>query len=206
MRRPAPARIPLLSWPSRRTVAVIALSTIAAAVVWGVTSRASRSAASFGTTTPVWVAERDLSPGSVIGSGDVAAHDWPLAFVPDDALEQDPTGLSVRAGISSGEAVIAERVSENGSGPVALIPSGWRGVAITPFDAPPPVEPGSTVDLIVTLDPAFESSGPGVLVTDAIVIHVSESGSTVTVAVPAEHVPAVAAAQMAGALTLALSG
>lgn len=206
MRRPAPARIPLFRLPSRRTLAVVALSTIAAAMVWGITSRASQAAASLGTTTPVWVAEGDLDPGDIIESGDVTLRDWPVAFVPGDAIGDDPTGLTVRSGIATGEAVIGDRVAENGSGPAALIPSGWRGVAVSTFDAPPPVEPGSLVDVIINIDPAFGSSGGGVLVSDAVVVHVHESGSTVTVAIPADDVPALTSAQMAGAVSLALAG
>lgn len=207
MRRPTPSRNLVLALPSRRTVTVVALALLAAGLVWQVTARASDAAESLGTTTPAWVAESDLRPGDVIAAGDVTRRDRPVAFVPDDALDDDPIGLTVRSGIASGEVVVAERVAEHGTGPAALIPSGWRGVALTPFDAPPPLEAGNVVDVVVSLDPAFGSSeGGGVLVDAAVVVHVDESGSTITVAVPDSRVPAVAAAQMAGAVTLVLAG
>lgn len=203
--RPAPARFPIIALPSRRTVAVVLLAVVAATIVWRITARASATAAALGTTTPVWVAEQSLDAGEVIEPGDVVLAERPRAFVPRDAVDDDPTGLSARAGIAAGEVVVDDRVAEHGDGPAALIPSGWRGVAVPTYEARPPVEPGSLVDVVVTVDPALGDGG-GVLVADAVVIHVDENGDTVTVAVPADDVPALAAAQIAGVVTLALSG
>lgn len=205
MRRPAPARFPIISLPSRRTVAVAALALVCASVVWRITSHASATAAALGTTTEVWVAETAVAAGDVIDAEDVVATERPQAFVPPRAVRDDPVGLTARQTIAEGEVVVADRVAEHGDGAAALVPAGWRGVAVPTYEARPPVQPGSLVDVVVTVDPAFGDGG-GLLVADAVVVHVDDAGDTVTVAVPSDDVAALAAAQIAGVVTLALSG
>lgn len=202
--RPAPARFPIIPLPSRRTVIVAVLAIVAAALVWRVTAQATATTAALGTTVEVWVADRDVDAGDRIESGDVVRVARPTAFVPGGAIDADPTGLVARSALAAGEVVVADRVAEHGHGPAALIPSGWRGVAVPTYEAMPPVRPGSLVDVVVALDPSFGERG-GVLVANAVVIHVDDR-DTVTVAVPAADVPALAAAQVAGVVTLALSG
>lgn len=206
MRRPTPTRHPIVPLPSRRTVVVVTLALLAAVIVGRMVVRAATTAESLGTTLPVWVAVADVDAGEVIAADDVTRTRWPKAFVPAAAVADDPTGLTVRADVVRGEVVVGDRVAEHGSGPVALIPSGWRGVAVPTFGTAPPLHPGSQVDVVAVVDPSVSGGRGPVLVDDAVVVHVDESGDTVTVAVPADDVAVLAAAQVAGVVSLVLAG
>ena len=79
-----------------------------------------------------------------------------------------------------------------GAAPVALIPDGWRGVAVAEA-----VPSGSAIG-----DRVAAASGGIVLATDGVVV--GQTGDAVILAVPAAEAAQVAAAGAAGELTLLL--
>lgn len=205
--RPGPARFPILRPPPTRVVLAAALALLCGVVVHGVTSRAAATAQRYGTTAPVWVATDDLAAGQELGPGDVTAEERPVGLLPDGAVTRDPTGRVVRAATARNEVVVDHRLADGDrTGVAALVPPGWRAVAVPAFDAVPPVEVGHRVDVLVSGEPgAAGTSVGGLVAADAVVVHVADDGTT-TVAVPAERAARVAAALVSGAVTLAIVG
>ncbi len=167
---------------------------------------AAAAAERWGTTTAAWTATTDLPVGAVVGAGDVVLDARPVAFVADDAVADDPTGRTVRAPLRRGEVVTGRSVAgADRTGVAALVPDGWRGVAIPVHDGALPVEPGQHVDVLAAGDPETTGGWAGtVVVAGAVVVHVAED-DTVTVAVPATDAPRVAAALVGAVVTLALA-
>lgn len=206
MRRPPPARFPLIRWPSSRTVLTAALACLAAIVVFRITSQAAATSDALGERVEVWVADEAVPAGSSLSRDEVSAQEWPVAFVPDGPVTDDPVGRTTRTDIAAGEVLIRNRIAgEDGTGPAALIPDGWRAVAVPTFDAAPPVQPGQLVDVVVSIEGAEGPGTPGVLVENAVVIDVSDT-NVVSVAVPARAAPTVASATILGVVTLTMVG
>ena len=114
-------------------------------------------------------------------------------MVPASALTVVPPAAVARQRVAAGE-VLVELDVVTGHLPVALVPPGWRGVAVAET-----VPSGAVVGDLVA------AASGGVIVADDGVI-VGRAESTVVVAVPAADAPAVAAAANAGDLTLLLVG
>lgn len=201
MRRRLHPLIPLPAWRraarrARRSVALRWLAVAAAAALVaveaaqvGADATARRDA--WGSTVPVAVAVADLEIGDEIRPGDVAVEQQPSAVVPEGALD-DAVGRVVTAAIVAGEVVVEARVAPSGlDGVVALVPPGWRALAV-PSSPGPPLAVGDRVEVLA----------PDVVAADAIVVDVAED--VVTVAVPADDAPAVADAVAVAYVVLAL--
>lgn len=185
--------------------AVAALVLVATTVrsLWA----AEAARAAWSTTAAVVVATRDLPAGAVLDPGDLDVVGLPDAVVPDDAVFGDPSavvGATVRAPIVAGEAVAASRLGAGELGPTAaLLPAGWRGVAV-PVGAAPPLRPGDRVQLVAV------AGGPGsgdpalVVADDAEVLVVEDD--TLTLAVPDAEVSDVVAAVARGLVAPVLLG
>ncbi|WP_436795040.1 SAF domain-containing protein [Actinospongicola halichondriae] len=204
--RPSPPRFPVLRPPPRRLLVVLLLALVLGTAVHRTTSEAAARAAALGTTRPVAVARQDLDAGQIIRAGDVELVDRPVAHLPDDVVVDDPTGLAVRSAVVAGEVLTGQRLAGDGhSGAAALVPEGWRAVAIPVFDAIAPTQPGDLVDVIASFDPALSIRDPSlVIAADAVVVDVADDA--VTVAVTRERVTEVAFALANGIVTLALVG
>ena len=187
------------------------MGAVAALVLVGTTVRslwaAESARAAWSTTTAVVVATRDLPVGTVLDADDLDVVGLPDAVVPDDAAPGDPSalvGATVRSPILAGEAIAAARLGASGLGPTAaLLPPGWRGVAV-PLGAAPPLVPGDRVQLVAVVG-GPGAAGPASVVADRGEV-LTVDGDTLTVAVPDEEVTDVVAAVAQGLVTPVLLG
>lgn len=182
---------PLAYW-----AVMLAVAVGLAALVQGSLSAAASARASWGTTTEVLVATRDLRPGDALDAAAVEPRRLPIALVADGVLTRLPAGAVVAAPIAAGEPVHGLRVGRGGASPVAaLLPPGTRGVAM-PRPEGLPLAPGDRVDVVASLT--------GTIVGErAVVVAVAERA--VVVAIPLEALGAVAAAVADGGALLALA-
>lgn len=153
-------------------------------------------AARWGAMRRVPVVARPVAAGRLIGPDDVRLVDIPSAAVPDAPVASDAVGRAALAPLSVGEVLLALRVAP-GKGLAALVPPGRRAVTIPRTPATPAVEVGDRVD-VVGGDP------PGTIGPSAQVVAVDDRA--VTVAVGTRDAPALAAAVLAGQVSLALIG
>ena len=216
--RPVPLALPRL--PLRRALrrarrspavwwrAAAAVAASATARVGALDAEAEARRAAWGEAVPVVVAVRDLAPGEVLGPRDVVVESWPVAVVPDGALDAVPDGATASAPIVAGEAVVAARVAPDGLSAVAArLPPGWRAVAVPAgggFGGDlPPLAIGARVDELASFEAVDGRSGD-VVAEAALVVEVTDT--SVTVGVPAAVAPDVAFAATRGTVTLALVG
>ena len=133
----------------------------------------------------VVVARHRIAMGDVIEPDAITTQSWPAALVPVGAIERSPVGRTVVATIEPGEAVIAARLAPEGlSGVAALVPPGWRALAIPVGPAVVALAVGDRVDLIAGFDVATASAdqAPAFTVAEnAIVVAVDEQRVTVAV-------------------------
>jgi hypothetical protein len=204
--RPAPARFPIVRRPPLRLVAAVLLAALCGVAVLRVTDRAEAAVARYGAGSPAWVVRRDLAPGDVVAGGDVTLDRRPAAFVPDGAVADDPVGRRVVAEAAPGEVLTEARLAGGDRrGAAALVPVGWRAVAIPAVDAALPVEVGQRVDVIAAGTGVDGSATGAVVAEDGVVVHVADD-AVVTVAVTASAAARVVAALAGGYVALALVG
>lgn len=175
------ARRPWIRW--------CAIVVLAAGLATGVHGRLREVAAArdaWGSTTEIWVAAAGADVGEPLA---VERRTVPIAFVPPDAVTDDPTGSAARQRIGPDEVVTTADVLR-ADDPLALAPAGWL---VAPVEERPPsgAGPGDRVQVVAA---GF------VLASEATVI---DTGDGVTlVAVPAELAPLLPAAADAGPVTL----
>ena len=217
--RPVPRlRLPWRRWARRARRSPVLWWLVAGGValqaalrVGAIDDEAVAARAAWGEPVPVVVAVRDLAPGDVVGAVDVTVEHWPPAVVPAAALDEPPVGRTVSAAIVAGEVVVAARVAPDGlSGVAALLPSGWRAVAVPAggggFGSDlPPLAVGDRVDVLAGTA-TFDDVALDLEVVAGAALVVDVTDTTVTVGVPAASAPAVAAATTRGTVTLALVG
>lgn len=204
--RPEPARFPILRPPPLRLVLVVLLAVVVGLAVHRTTARAAAVTAQLGESTRVAVAQRDIAVGEELEPGDVVLVDRPVAHVPPGAVADDPTGETVREPLHAGEIVIERRLAASGrAGAAALVPEGWRAVAVPVVDAPLPARRGDTVDVVASYDPTLVEFDPSRIVAAGAVV-VAVADDAVTVAVPERRLTDVAFALANGIVTLALAG
>ena len=145
---------------------------------------AARSA--WGHSRTVWVTDRPIAAGEPISA---TPTDHPAAVLPDEPVEDDPSGVVARQAIGSGEVVVDVDVAPNGA-PADLIPDGWLAVPVAEA-TPSSASVGERV--VVTTDGA-------VVADDALVV--ADLDGAPLVAVPAEAAPLVALANESGVTLL----
>lgn len=180
--------------------------TVGAAVSHTV-DRAEQARAGWGQVRSVLVAARDLAPGEPLRASDVELVARPRAMVPASAVRAIPRRATVGAAILAGEIVVTERLADRPLSEVAArIPTGHRALAVpVEASAAPPLLAGDRVDVLVALADGSPDGPAGfVVAAGAVVISVDELA--VTVAVPRDIAPRLAAALGQGAVTLALVG
>ncbi|HEX5946908.1 MAG TPA: SAF domain-containing protein [Acidimicrobiales bacterium] len=217
-----------LTRPAVRRLGVAALAAGTCFTVMSLVAAADDARARWGQTRPVAVATRDLAPGDVVDAGAFEVRDVPEAMLPDAVLDgvvdgpedasepsgvtagDPPVGAVVRHPVLAGEPLVAARLAPHGlTGAAALVPAGWRAVAV-PLGAAgaPPVTTGDLVDILAVTPAAAEAvrgQDPAfALVEQALVVDVADDA--VTVAVPGDDAPRVAWALSNGAVVLALAG
>ncbi len=122
-------------------------------------------------------------------------------------MDRPPLGSVALSDIAAGEVILTRRLAPDGlSGPGALIPEGYRGVAVPTGPGTLPLAVGDIVDVLATVDPLLaEGEDPtSVVATDALVVDVGDESATI--AVSARDAPALASALATGTVTLTLAG
>jgi Flp pilus assembly protein CpaB len=202
-------RSSLLWW-----TATVALALITALVVSSATATATRGAHEWGASTRVWVVARHVEAGDVFADGDARVVRRPNGVVPKGALNavSSPIGEATRVTVEPGEVVLVARLAGRGAhGVAALVPPGYRAVAVPYDDTSPTVRTGDRVDVLATFDVGDTSSSDGAatalapsfaVAADAEVLAVA--ARAVTIAVDAHDAPRVAFALAKAAVTLAV--
>jgi len=179
---------------------------VAATVVQRTSAGAADARHRWGDTRTVAVARHRIPIGAVIDGDAVTTQHWPVAVVPDGALADVPSGRTATAAIEAGEAVLAARVAPDGlRGAAALVPAGWRALAIPVAPTVIALAVGDHVDLVAGFDVAGATTdrSPSLTVArDALVVAVDEQ--RVTVAVRDDEAERVAFAIVAGTVVPAL--
>lgn len=204
--RPAPARFPILRPPPLRAVVAVVLALVCGLVVLRATGRAEAAVDRYGRAASAWVVTRPLEPGDVVGDDDVVAETRPASFLPSGAVTEDPVGRRATQVLHRGEVVVEHRLAGGDRrGAAALVPEGWRAVAVPALEAALPVEVGQRVDVLAALDPTGTGAIGSTVAEDGIVVHVGDD-DTVTVAVTASQATRIVAALATGVVALALVG
>lgn len=204
--RPAPARFPVLRFPPLRVVVALVLAVACGLVVLRTTGRAEAAVDRYGRHATAWIVRSTLEPGDIVGAGDVTSEPRPASFVPADAVTDDPTGRRAADVLGPGEVVVEHRLAGGDRrGAAALVPEGWRAVAVPALEATLPVEVGQRVDVLAAFDPSGTGATGTSVAEDGVVIHVADDG-TVTVAVTPSQAARVVAALASGLVALALVG
>ncbi len=178
----------------------------------------------------VLVASRDLAPGSVLADADMRWQSWPPGQLPQGAIARsaqpkataDLKGLYVKASISAGELLRADRLGKDPGFMSAVLASGMRAVAIDLTDqgrssAGGFIRPGDHVDVIRTFHP---DETPAIFTSETILTNVrvlaigpsaqdkagerTVFGSTATLEVTPRQAEKVVLAQRVGQLSLSL--
>lgn len=221
-----------LTRPAVRRLCVAGLAAATGLTVMSLVAAADDARARWGQTRPVAVATRDLAPGDVVDAGSFEVRELPEAVLPEGVLDgpdggavgdsaegtgpdggavgDTPVGAVVRHPVLAGEPLVAARIAPDGlTGAAALVPAGWRAVAV-PLGAAgaPPVTTGDLVD-VLAVSPSGAAGDDGrepafALVDHALVVDVNDEA--VTVAVPEADAPRVAWALSNGVVVLALAG
>jgi pilus assembly protein CpaB len=194
--------------PLVRAAAVMVVVLVAASIVQRTAASAIDARRQWGEERTVIVARHRIAMGDVIESDSITTQSWPAALVPAGAVEASPIGRTVVATIEPGEAVLATRLAPDGlHGVAALVPPGWRAVAIPVGPTVVTLTVGDRVDLIAGFDvtAANADQAPAFTIAEnAIVLAVDQQRTTV--AVRAADAERVAFAIVAGTVVLTLRG
>ena len=200
----AQARRPKLSWIAVGLVLVLIAAMLGAITIARVAAR-----------EPVLALAMPIARGEVLTDDHVAvariATDDQIATVPAD-LRQDFVGLVAQADLTPGTLLARDQVAEGPS-----LPAGWSvvGLALNPGEYPTAaLAAGDRVEVVRTPDPTGvrgDASTVEVIAPDAEVFAVellSESARSlmVSLAVPADVAPTVAASAAEGRIRLVLVG
>jgi Flp pilus assembly protein CpaB len=174
----------------------VALGLFSAHAISSALAQAQAERARWGNSRSVLVAQRRLGPGDVLQPGDAEVSTWPVAMVPDGAMgdSNDAVGRTVVDDIEPGEAVVSARLAPDGlHGTAALVPIGWRALAVPSGPAVVDLNVGDRIDLVAAVagtSPENDDARPFVLCANALVVAVDDQ--SITVAVPADDAPRVA--------------
>jgi Flp pilus assembly protein CpaB len=192
--------------PLVRGAAVVALVLVVLSVLQHTAGAALDQRRQWGAARDVIVARERITLGEVVSGDAVESVRWPVAMVPPDAVASSPAGRTAIATIEPGEAVLSSRLAPDGlRGVAALVPAGWRAIAIPVGPTVVALAVGDHVDLIAGFDVASTEAGesPALAVArDALVVGVDEE--RITVAVRDVDVARVAFAVISGTVVPAL--
>lgn len=194
--------------PLVRLAALVTVVVLAGSIVQRTAATAVDARRQWGEERTVIVARDRIVMGEIIEADAITTQSWPAALVPAGAISDSPVGRTVIASIEPGEAVIGARVAPEGlSGVAALVPPGWRALALPVGPTVVALSVGDHVDLIAGFDVASTNAGraPAFPVAeDAVVVAVDDQ--RLTVAVEEEDAAHVAFAIVAGTVVPALRG
>ena len=162
-----------------------------------------------GDLQPALVAVADLSRGARVGVTDVRTMQAPAGLIPSGALSEtaDAVGATLTGDVSEGEILTEARLAR--AGPVAaLVPGGFRALAVTVALAPGLLVPGDRVDVLAVAPgrPFAETLAAGVevlLVREAALAETSVT--TVVLLVTPDQAAELAAGRAVAELSLAVA-
>jgi Flp pilus assembly protein CpaB len=164
-------------------------------------ARAEAGADRYGRPTPVAVATRELAAGHVIVDGDVRVTRLPSQAVPRSAMAAAPIGRPLRTAVDEGQVITGRQVAGRGSSPIAAaLPADMGAIAVPRGDHPLPLRRGDHVEVLL-MDP---DSGTAEPIDDAAPV-LSVDADVAVLAVEPDLIPDIAAASLAGTVTLALT-
>ena len=171
--------------PLVRAAAVVVLVLVVVSIVHRTAASAGDARRRWGQERAVVVARRRIAIGETIRADAIETQSWPSALIPPDAIAESPAGRTAVAAIEPGEAVVAARLAPDGfHGVAALVPHGWRALAIPIGPSVVALSVGDHVDLIAGFD-AVSAGGdqaPAFTVAEnAIVVAVDDQRITVSV-------------------------
>lgn len=167
-----------------QTIAAIATALVVVAVVTA-TLNDTRHARSMWTGEVRALSVRhDVPRGKVLTADDIVEVLLPPALVPESALSDLRDGMQAAIDLPSRSIITGPMINDR-----IAVPESWRVVAFSATAATLPLSPGDAVDIVV---------GTTVLVESAVVVSVTP----LTLAVPAERAPDVAAAVRLGDVSL----
>ena len=171
---------------SRRAQTVVAatISLVAGLTVARGLAAAESAADSWAGDVPAFAVKDHIESGDEITLDDLVEVRLPPALVPDGALTEVAPGTRARLSLTARTILVATMVDD-----AVTYPDDWRVVAFAPGAATLPVSPGDDVDIV---------AGTDVLVEGAVVA----SLSPLTIAVPGDLAPVVAAAVRLGEVSL----
>lgn len=180
------ARVVTLVGTSRRaqTVVAVVVSSLAALAVGRGLSRADDARLDWTGSEKAYVLLRSVDDNEVIVPADVREVLLPPALAPDGRLDTLRPGMRARVALPARVVLVETMVDGH-----VDYPASWRVVALPEGTAMPPASPGDAVDVI---------AGNEMLVEAAVVVSVAP----LTLAVPAERAPDVAAAVRLGEVSV----
>ena len=189
-------------------IVAIALAAVSGNAIASALAHADAARAAWGDRRSVLVARHRLDFGAVIRADDVGLESWPAAVLPSGVAPgvDDAVGRTVVEVVEPGEVVLRAHLGPDGlHGVAALVPPGWRALAVPVGPATLPLSVGDRVDLMAAVDgtDGNATTAPSfVLSAKALVVAVGEQ--SVTVAVPADDAPRVALGIVTGSVVPAL--
>ena len=196
-------RVPALYW-----VLAVGLAACTSLTVFRLAAAADARARHWGTLAEVPVVERPVEAGRALEEADFRMQAVPEALLPESEVVFEPTGLTAVVPLVPGEVIVAAKVAPAGlRGPVAMLASGERAVAVPRTDTTPPVEVGDRVDVILTADGSADGMGAGPpafpIARAARVLEVTDVA--IAIAVIADDAPSVVFGAAQGAVSLVLA-
>lgn len=177
----------LLTTRRHQSIVVVVVCVVPAVLVATTLHSLSRTREQWARSTPVLVVTVDVAAHEQITEHNSAFVSLPDAIVPTDALTERPTDARLRIALTPRSMVTAAMLLAPAE--AAAVPPGWRIVALPASLPMPPVQVGDMVDVV---------GGSSVLAPSALVATMEP----LTVAVPADMAPAVAAAARLGEISL----
>ena len=133
-------------------IATVVLAVAASAFVISTIDRAGAIRAAYGERRSVLVAIVDIPPGTIVDESNTTIREWPVGFLPEEALSE-ASGRTAVERMGRGEVVVGNRLSEGDRiGAEALIPPGGRALAIPRGPTSPDVSVGDRVDAFAPPD------------------------------------------------------
>jgi len=195
-------RHPFGFWLFTFLLAGLAYTTVARAG-----DRADAAERRWGRVAGVVVVRRPVAQGAVVRGADVGVVSMPGRLVPAGALASasDAVGREALVALWPGEVLLRGRLAPDGlSGVAALLPPGWRAVAVPAGEGGLRLAVGDAVDVLATFPTDPASGDPTVAVASGALV-VEVRADAVTLAVPPESAARVAYALARATLTLTLT-
>lgn len=155
--------------------------------------------AELGQRRAVVVVNRPIRTGEAISTADIDIEAWPVGLTPDDAIDVLPVDAIAAVDLVAGEVLIGRRILPTPDG----LDASQRLVTIDQPLAPPPVVPGSRVELFGILPIGDGLTSPATRLAEGTVIVVSDTA--ISIAVDISAVPTIVEHTAFGSVDVVIS-